>query len=638
MHINTNDPERLTQISLTGITEESLARIHEYANILMPFSRPIVDQLYDEIYKVEHLKKIIDDNSNLERLKIRQVNYLKSIFSPNIDESYIHYRYLIGNVHSKIGLELPWFISTNRRYIQIITDHLTGLIPSDEVLPLIQAIDSLLNFDMQITADAYNQMEINKAAYPLQYEFKQLQRKSGIIDTDFEKLDSFSGLFTFHLDEIIYNYRSALMKRSQNAQLLPFVESYLAYLHNFLKQFFQNKMYRDEASFYRTIRDWTRKLIDQNISEELIISFVDTLNETTRETFFKKKENMDKSITDLLNAFERFTRFTLAILRKLLRPYYSLNVSSFLDIYSYEISMIDFGIITWMDDNTKRALEARGQTDKDMTNKRCYELFYGRVLPCNGCPARDLKREAILTSSDHEEKPTYYKTWRLPQSKLSEFTHRLLVSQNVSKETKVMFDTVESLLHLAEYRDDDTGEHVNRIGLFAGKLAEIAGCDEKFVRDIRIAAKFHDIGKVGIPDSILNKPGKLSSEEWESMKTHVNIGHKILSNLELPVIQMAAQIAKTHHERWNGCGYPNHLKGDEIPLEGRIVSIVDVFDALLSKRSYKEAFPPEKVKAIIMEDNGKHFDPKLTDLLLSVWDEFVSLYKYCIETNNIHYA
>ncbi len=107
------------------------------------------------------------------------------------------------------------------------------------------------------------------------------------------------------------------------------------------------------------------------------------------------------------------------------------------------------------------------------------------------------------------------------------------------------------------------------------------------------------------------------------MKTHVLIGHQILANLDLPVIQMAANIAQTHHEWWNGQGYPNGLKGEEIPLEGRIVAIVDVFDALLSKRIYKDAFPPEKVKEILLDGRGKQFDPKLIDLFITMWNDFL---------------
>jgi putative two-component system response regulator len=206
----------------------------------------------------------------------------------------------------------------------------------------------------------------------------------------------------------------------------------------------------------------------------------------------------------------------------------------------------------------------------------------------------------------------------LPQSKVGDISHSLVVSQDVTADSKVIFDTVESLLELAELRDDMTGKHVDRIGLLSSKLAQLAGFDEKFIADIGLTAKFHDLGKVGIPDSILNKPGKLTSEEWDSIKAHPSIGQKILSKFELPVIQMAARIAETHHEKWNGEGYPNRLKGEEIPVEGRIVTIVDVFDALLTKRAYKDAFPIEKVKEIMLEGKGTHFDPELLDLFFNV--------------------
>lgn len=626
-YLHIKDPKQLTQITLTGLTEESLELIHRHKELLLPLVDEIVEELYDEIYRVDLLKKIIDDHSSLKRLKAAQRGYLKQAFSPIIDDAYIHNRFLIGKAHSKIGLDLPWYISTNRRYCQIISKLLGDLLPGDEAIRLLNAIEATLNFDMQITVDAYNEVELDKALYPLRYEFRNLEIKSGLTDEDFDVLDSYNGLLTFRLNDMFSRYKKVLMTRvPQDETSMKFIESYVPYMKNFLKQFFYEKMYRDEAACHRIIRDWTRKLNEYHVNDHLLTSLVDTMNEVFRDVFLEKIQKNEKGVTLFLNSFERYTRFILSIIKEFLKPYRFLHTYSFLTIFSYEISTIDFGKLTWIDENGAKMLEERGISASGGLGRRCYEVFYDRVLPCIGCPAKVTNiNESVLTTREGGGDSSYYKTWRLKQSRLAELDHFLLVSQDITEDAKVIFDTIESLLDLAEYRDDDTGQHVNRIGVLATKLAELAGCDEKFIQDIAVAAKFHDIGKVGIPDSILNKPGKLSSEEWESMKTHVQIGHQILSKLELPVIQMAASIAKTHHERWDGSGYPNQLKEKEIPLEGRIVSIVDVFDALLSKRAYKEPFSPEKVKEIIIESRGTHFDPEITDLFLSMWDEFLEI-------------
>ena len=631
-YILTKDPNRLSQIALTDISETSLELIHRHTDLLQTLINPIVDALYDKIYKIEHLNRIIDKYSNLEKLKVTQRMYLSQVFAPILDDRYIQMRYNIGKTHSKIGLELNWYMSAYQQYYQIITKNLITLLPADEVFALSSAIHSLFNFDMQITLDAYNKIEVDKAEYPLRYEFKHIQAKTGLMKADFDTLDLYSGRFTFRLEEILDRYEESVLQRSiELNNNMEDTQKLIHYLKRFLLQFFQEKVYRDETAFYRIIRDWVKVMVKKNISDQKISSLIDMLNEVLRETFIAKADKLEKEHLLFLASFERLSRFTLAVIRELLTPYTALSNYRFLQIYSYEIEKNDFGKITWTDENTTQLLVSRGIHETEIVGKRCFELFYNRVFPCTGCPVRNDSQEAFLTTYEQGAKSTYYKTWQLPQSKMVGLSHRLLVSQDVTEESKVIFDTVESLLQLAELRDDVTGKHVDRIGLLAGKLAQLAGSEEKFVQEIKLAAKFHDVGKVGIPDSILNKPGKLTSEEWESMKTHPRIGQQILSKLELPVIQMAARIAETHHEKWNGQGYPSQLKEDEIPLEGRIVAIVDVFDALLSKRAYKDAFPLEKVKEIMMEGRGTHFDPELTDLFLYMWDEFVDIHQKCAE-------
>ncbi len=184
-------------------------------------------------------------------------------------------------------------------------------------------------------------------------------------------------------------------------------------------------------------------------------------------------------------------------------------------------------------------------------------------------------------------------------------------------------DTINRLCQAAEYRDDETGYHVLRISKYCEILARGLNMSDEETWLLTKASPLHDIGKIGIPDSVLLKPGRLTVEEFEVMKRHATIGGAILRNATSKVSRVAEQVALTHHEKWNGSGYPNQLKGEEIPLMGRVTAVADVFDALTMKRCYKPAFSIEKSAEIINEGNGNHFDPKVIEIFNSNFEEMV---------------
>ena len=175
----------------------------------------------------------------------------------------------------------------------------------------------------------------------------------------------------------------------------------------------------------------------------------------------------------------------------------------------------------------------------------------------------------------------------------------------------------EALLHLAlaaDFKDDDTGAHIVRIGYLAEALALLLGEKVAYARMLRRAAPMHDIGKIGIPDGILKKPGPLTPDERTVMNTHPAIGAEILDRSRAPVFRLAAEVALTHHERFDGRGYPRGLQGERIPLSGRITALVDFFDALTMDRVYRPACSVEKTLAMILEERGKAFDPHIVDM------------------------
>jgi len=192
-------------------------------------------------------------------------------------------------------------------------------------------------------------------------------------------------------------------------------------------------------------------------------------------------------------------------------------------------------------------------------------------------------------------------------------------------------ETIYHLTRATEYKDEETADHVKRLSLYAVEVGKVLGLKKDLLDLILYASPMHDIGKIGVPDKILFKGAKLDPDEWEIMKKHPLIGHEILRDAKAPVLKMAALIALNHHERWDGSGYPRGLKGEEIPIEARIVSLVDVYDALRSKRHYKAEMSHETACKIILEGDGRvmpgHFDPQLLEIFRKMHLEFDRIFR-----------
>lgn len=266
------------------------------------------------------------------------------------------------------------------------------------------------------------------------------------------------------------------------------------------------------------------------------------------------------------------------------------------------------------------------------------------VLVLTGTESRELKSEALeLGASDFLTKPIDFEDL-LPRVRNSlrirsyEEDLKAQVRQRTHELESAQREIIQCLAKAAEFRDNETGAHVIRVGKFAGIIATELGKDEQWVYMLSQAATLHDVGKIGIPDEILHKKGKLTQEELVVMRRHCGYGRQVLDRVSAmddirlndhtsmgasimamcssPAIAMARTIALTHHERWDGTGYPIGLAGTNIPIEGRITAVADVFDALSSVRPYKPAFPLEECLRIIEEERGKHFDPDVVDAFL----------------------
>jgi len=235
------------------------------------------------------------------------------------------------------------------------------------------------------------------------------------------------------------------------------------------------------------------------------------------------------------------------------------------------------------------------------------------------------------------------------QDRLSQYAEKLeaLVRERTMELVASRQQVIHCLARAAEFRDDNTGQHVVRVGRYVGVIARKLGFSDNQVELLELAAQLHDIGKIGIPDEILKKPGKLDPDEYNLMQKHCMIGKKIISPLlpeeftvlkshtrigsnllnvrSSPLLVLAARIAQTHHERWDGTGYPLGLRGEDIPIEGRLTTVADVFDALSTSRPYKAAYPREKCFKILEEGRATQFDPRVLDAFFAAGDEIIQI-------------
>ncbi|MBT3416242.1 MAG: HD domain-containing protein [Nitrospina sp.] len=250
------------------------------------------------------------------------------------------------------------------------------------------------------------------------------------------------------------------------------------------------------------------------------------------------------------------------------------------------------------------------------------QFFHNQNASMEAVSNGNLDQHVMISSQDEFSVMGHYTNWMI----------EMLKKRNRELE-KARREIVVRLGRAAEYRDNETGMHVIRMSNYSAALARAAKLPEEQCDLILQASPMHDVGKIGIRDSILLKPGKLDDEEWVNMKTHVNIGVSILSGGDSQIIQLAQEIAATHHEKYDGTGYPNGLKGEGISIAGRIVPVCDVFDALTSVRPYKEAWTVEDAIELLKREKGKHFDPDLVDKFISILPEILEIRARYSETS-----
>lgn len=250
--------------------------------------------------------------------------------------------------------------------------------------------------------------------------------------------------------------------------------------------------------------------------------------------------------------------------------------------------------------------------------------------------ASDEKQGLALGAVDYISKPIQpdivkarVKTQMLLLNQQKHLEH--LVEERTKKLQETQLEILQCLGRAAEYKDNETGKHVMRMSEYSRIIADHISENKHWVKLIYLAAPMHDVGKIGIPDEVLLKPGKFEPDEWELMKQHPLIGAQILGADKSEVLSMAREVALSHHEKWDGSGYPNGLQGEDIPLSGRIVAVADVFDALTCKRAYKKAWTFEEASEYILSNAGSHFDPDICEAFSKVQGKFREIYEAIVD-------
>ena len=331
--------------------------------------------------------------------------------------------------------------------------------------------------------------------------------------------------------------------------------------------------------------------------------------------------------------------------RELLEERLSLSNNNLLYLSQYENAIDDFiatiktntnGTIIYINDNF---CKLSGYSKKELLGKKCQELRALKHIKqgdCQKISKRLEKKEKVTMLLENRKKTgeSYYVDTHIypfedKYGKIIEHVHLMYdVTETINLHQEIentQKEIIYKMGEIGETRSKETGNHVKRVAEYSKLLAELIGLDYQHVELLYAASPMHDIGKVGIPDAILNKPGKLSDDEFEIMKTHSEIGFNILRGSNKPIIKAAAVVAYTHHEKYDGTGYPKGTRGKKIHIFGRITAIADVFDALGSDRCYKKAWELDKILELFKQERGKHFDPELIDLFFNNLDKFLAI-------------
>ncbi|MFH1811403.1 MAG: HD domain-containing phosphohydrolase [Pseudomonadota bacterium] len=237
----------------------------------------------------------------------------------------------------------------------------------------------------------------------------------------------------------------------------------------------------------------------------------------------------------------------------------------------------------------------------------------------------------IKPASRNQVRITVSNALRRRELEIKHRDHQSWLERAVAERTRELRqsreDTIQCLARAAEFRDNETAEHNQRMSHYCSLLARRLGMSPERCEQIRLASVMHDVGKVGVSDRVLLKPGRLTDEEFAEIKTHPAIGHRILAGSSSPLLELGAVIALSHHEKYDGSGYPGRLKGEAIPIEGRLAAVADVFDALTTNRVYRDAWSLEKTLQLLVHDRGTHFDPGIGDLFMASLDEVLAIRK-----------